>query len=156
MKSQSRIRIKLQAKSTIWAKVLDKSAIRCTIRSANQCKTFARSKFRKLSDEIWQSKKLFTRSNNNYMKSCWIKYWLFYELILGKYKLSPISDISSIYFLFKHVSHCQTTKRSKIPARICRYVWARGMYFAIYVFSIFAQVNITNPILQVDWSNLTY
>jgi hypothetical protein len=38
MKSQSRIRIKLQAKSTIWAKILDKSA--------NSCKKFARSKIR--------------------------------------------------------------------------------------------------------------
>jgi hypothetical protein len=48
MKSQSRIQTKLQAKSTIRAKILDKSAIRCInkIRKLNPCKIFARSEIR--------------------------------------------------------------------------------------------------------------
>jgi hypothetical protein len=46
MKSQSRIRTKLEAKSTIRAKILDKSAIRCINKFRKSVKIFARSEIR--------------------------------------------------------------------------------------------------------------
>jgi hypothetical protein len=46
MKSQSRIRTKSQAKSTIRAKILDKSTIRYINKIRKPCKIFARSEIR--------------------------------------------------------------------------------------------------------------
>jgi hypothetical protein len=72
--------------------------------------------------ETRRSENLFTRPNNiwNHIESDidysiklywenvnWVRFLIFHLYI----------------FLFKHVSHCQTTKRSKIPASICRYAW---------------------------------